>query len=87
VGEPFDLHLQVVGRELFDGCDDAGVEGTPPLREDAVIGLLLHEGVREGVSERWHGTRLIEKLRRLQVLEAALQPILCPLHKSVQQEP
>ena len=65
VGEPFDLLGQPVGIERLEGLDDTGMQGPPPVLEQAAIGHLLRQRVLEGVCEFGEQARLIQKLGAL----------------------
>ena len=76
IGQTFDLvrasprrHLvQALGIEPFKPRDDAGMQGPPPLLQQAAIGHLLGEGVLEGIGEAG-SSRLIEELGGLEMAE------------------
>ena len=71
VREAFNLFIQAVGIQPFDGLDNPGVEGAPTLLEQAAIGHLLRERVLERVFELRKQACLVEKLGGLQVGERA----------------
>ena len=85
VGQPFDLLGQTVGIEPFDGFDDAGVQGPPPLLQETAVGHLVGEGVLEGVLELGEEAGLVEELGGLQVAEAAAQLLLGQLRDGLQE--
>ena len=71
VGQPLDLLGEALGREPLDGLDDAGVQGAPPLLEQALVGHLVGERVLERVLEVGEEARLVEELGGLEVREPA----------------
>ena len=67
---PSDFHLksfvsrlgQLVASEGFQGHDNPGMEGAPPLLEQCLVGHLLGEGVFEGVLDLGEQTHLVKEL-------------------------
>jgi hypothetical protein len=87
VGQAFDLLGQAVSIEGLQGLDNAGMERSPPLLEEAAVGHLVGQGVLESVGQLGEKTRLIEELRRLEVSEAAMEVRLGALGNGLQQQP
>ena len=85
LGEPLDLLVQPIGIEPFEPCDDAGMEGSPPLLEQAAVGHLVSQGMLEGVDTFGEEVRLIEELGGLEVREATVQCLLGHLGNCLQQ--
>ena len=50
-----------------------GMQGAPPLLQQAAVGHLVGEGVLEGVRLLREEARLVEELRRLKVRQAPVQ--------------
>jgi hypothetical protein len=73
VRQTFDLLAHPVGRERLEGLDNAPVQHPPPFQQEAAVGYLVRQGVLEGVFQLGEQARLIQKLRRLQVRQAAVQ--------------
>ena len=73
VRQAFDLLGHPVGGERLDGLDQARVQPPPPLQQQAAVGHLVGQGMLEGVFRLREQARLIQKLRRLQVRQAAVQ--------------
>ena len=65
--------------------DQACVQHPPPLQQEAAIGHLVREGVLEGVFALREQPRLVEKLRRLQVRQAAVQCYLGQFDNGLEQ--
>jgi hypothetical protein len=79
-------HLShAVGRERFEDFDNACVQDPPPLPQEAAVGHLLRQGMREGILWLGEQAGLIEKLRRLQVGQAAVQRRLGYLGNGLEQ--
>ena len=76
MGQPLDLLGEPVGREPLDRLDDAGVEGAPPVLEQAPVGHLVRQRVLERVLEVRKEPRLVEELGGLEVGEAAAERLL-----------
>ena len=65
--QPFHLVGHTVLIEPFDGGDDVAVERALSLLEQAPVGHLVRQGVREGVRLFGKQLRLIQELGRLEV--------------------
>ena len=61
-----------LGRERFDGLDQACMQHPPPLQQQAAVGHLVRQGMLEGVFLFWEQAGLVQKLRRLEVRQAAV---------------
>ena len=85
VREPLDVLGEPVGVEPLDGLDDPGVEGAPPLLEQAAVGDLVGEGVLERVLEVGEEARLVEELGGLEVGEPAAERRLRQLGERLEQ--
>ena len=81
----FDLGGEAVRGESFDGLDNLGMEDTPSLVEETVIGHLLRERMLKRVFEFRKEARLIEKLSRLQMGERPTKGLLRKLRDGLQQ--
>jgi len=75
VGQPFDLLGHLVRSKCLQGCNNTGMQYPPPFLQEAAIGHLVGQGVLEGVCAFGKELRLIEKLSRLKVCEAAVQDV------------
>ena len=73
VRQAFDLLGHPLGRERLEGLDKARVQHPPPLQQEAAVGHLVRQGMLEGVFRLGEQAGLIQKLRRLQVRQAAVQ--------------
>ena len=62
VGQPFDLLAQPVGIERLQCLHDLGMQGAPPLLQQAAVGHLAGEGMLEGVGMLREELRLVEEL-------------------------
>ena len=71
--------------EPFDGVDNPGVQGSPPLLEQAAVGHLVGQGVLEGVCELREEAGFVEELGGLEVAEPAAQLLLGQLGDGLQQ--
>ena len=56
------MQAESIGVQRFDGLDDPGVEDSPPLGWDVVVGHLVREYVFEGVFDIRAATRLLKEL-------------------------
>jgi hypothetical protein len=74
-----------LGRQRLDGLDQARVQPPPPLQQQAAVGHLMGQGVLEGVF--WLGKQagLVQKLRRLEVRQAAVERCLGHVRNGPQQ--
>jgi hypothetical protein len=72
------VHLlgQAVWVQHFKGLDNAGMEDALPLLEQPAIGHLVGQGMLEGEFALGEEPRLVEQLRRLQVVKAPGQSLL-----------
>jgi hypothetical protein len=84
VGEAFDLVRHLVSRQRLEGLHDPRMQNPPPLLKQTPIGHLVGQGMLEGVDPLGKQTGLIEKLRRLQVRETAMQLLLGQLGDGLQ---
>ena len=73
VGQPFDLLGHPVPSERLEGLDDAGMQRSPPLLQQAAVGHLVRQGMLEGVFQLGEEARLVQELRGLEVGEVAVQ--------------
>jgi hypothetical protein len=87
VGQPFHLFNQPVGREPFDGLDDACVQRPPPLLEEAVVGHFVGEGVLEGIGMLREEARFVEEFSGLKLPQTPVQRLLGRIGNGVQQGP
>ena len=71
VRQASDLLTYLAPSKRFQGRDDAGMQRPPPLLEETAVGHLVGQGMRKGVFVCRKEPRLVEKLRRLEVREAA----------------
>jgi hypothetical protein len=62
-----------LGCERLEGLNKARVQPPPPLQQEAAIGHFVRQGVLESVVLLGEQTRLIQKLHRLQMHQAAVQ--------------
>jgi hypothetical protein len=62
--------------ERLDDLDDPGVEGAPPVLEQAAVRHFVGQGVLEGVLEIGKQAHLVEKLASLERRETVPQDIL-----------
>jgi hypothetical protein len=85
VRQVFDLYDLLVPSTGFQGFDNASMQRTPPLVEEAAIGHLVRQGVFEGVDLLGHQARLVEQLGALEVHQALLQRRLGQLGNGLQQ--
>ena len=72
VREAFNVLINAVGIQPFDGRDNPGMEGTPTLLRQAAISHLLRQRVLEHIFKLWKQACLIEKLGGLQMDERAV---------------
>jgi hypothetical protein len=54
-----------VGHQHLDGLNQARVQPSSPLQQQAAVGHLVRQGMLEGVLRLREQARLIQKLRRL----------------------
>ena len=76
MSESIDVLGEAVGIERLDGLDDPGVEGAPPVLEQAAVRHLVGQGVLEGVLEVGKEASLVEKLAGLEGRETVPQDVL-----------
>jgi hypothetical protein len=65
VGQAFDLLDHPLGRQRLEGLDQAPVQPSPPLQQEAAVGHLVRQGMLEGINTVRKQARLIEKLGSL----------------------
>ena len=70
--------------ERFEALDNPGVEPPAPLEQEAVVGHLVRQGMREGIVVLREQPRLVEKLGGLQVRQVTLQTAFRQLSDSLQ---
>ena len=85
VRQAFDLLGHPLGREGLEGLDQSRVQHPPPLQQQAAIGYLVRQGVFEGVFRLGEQARLIQKFRRLQKCQAAVQRRLGQVRNGLEQ--
>jgi hypothetical protein len=85
VRQSVDLLGHPLGHQRLEGFDNACVQPSPPLQQQAVVGHFVRQGMLEGVFRRGKQARLIQELRRLEVLQAAVQRRLGHVRNSLQQ--
>ena len=68
MGQPFDLLGHPVPGERLQGLNDAGMQGPPPLLQEAPVGHLVRESMLEGVLVLREETRLVEKFSGLEAV-------------------
>ena len=85
VRQVFDLLSPLLGCQRLERFDNACVQHAPPLQQQAAVGHLVREGMLEGVLALGKEPRLVEKLGRLEVCQAAMQRVLGQLGKSLEQ--
>src|SRR5262249_54816125 len=83
--EPFHLLDDSVTRSLFQRLDNAGMEHPPSLLQETAISHLVRQGMLEGVLTLREQPDLIEKLRRLEMGQAALHSVFRHLGNGLQQ--
>ena len=67
MGQPFDLLSHPVPSKYFQGLDDASMQCSPPLLEEAAIGYLVCQGMFEGIFQLGEKARLVQEFRCLKV--------------------
>jgi hypothetical protein len=85
VRQAFNLLVQPLPRQPFNGLDNTPMEHPPPLLKQPAVGDLMGQGVFEGVFALWKQPGLIEELGGLQVVEAAAQCLCGHLAHGLQQ--
>jgi hypothetical protein len=68
--QAFGLLAQPLSCERLKGLDDVGMQCSPPLLEQRLVGDLLGERMFEGVFDLGEEARLIQELGGLQMREA-----------------
>ena len=76
VGELMDVLVQPIGVTPFEGADNLCVHGAPPLVQEAPVGHLLGEGVRERVFRLGEEAGLIEQFGGLHVPQTFRERVL-----------
>jgi hypothetical protein len=76
VRQAVDLLSSLVGREGLQDLDQARVQSPPPLPQEAPVGHLVRQGMREGVFGLGEQARLIQQLRCLEMCQAAVQRLV-----------
>ena len=84
--QAFDLLRHLLSSERFKGLDNAGMQHTPPLLQEATIDDLVGEGMLEGECALGEELGLIEKLGGLQVGQATLEHLLEHLGNGVHEQ-
>ena len=74
--QPFHLVVQSVPCQDLQRLNNMRVQHAPPLVQQTLIGHLMGEGVLEGVGALRKQARLIEKLRRLELGETAVERLV-----------
>jgi hypothetical protein len=85
VGEAFDLFRQSVGIERLEGLDDARVQGTAPLLQEAPVSHLVGQRVLEQKLTLGKQPRLIDEFGGLQVRQPTMQRLLGHLRNGLQE--
>ena len=73
MSEPVDLLRQPIWIFALDGLHDPSVQAAPPVLEQALVGDLLRQRVREGVLAIWICPHLLDELRAAQRREDRLE--------------
>jgi hypothetical protein len=84
VSQAFDLFGYPVPSERLEGLDDAGMEQSPPLLQQAAVGHLMGQGVLEGIGVFREEARFVEELAGLEVRKAAMSRRLGQLGNGLQ---
>ena len=85
VRQAFDLLDHPLGRERFEGLNNARVQHPPLLQQETTVGYLVRQGVLEGVFLLGEQAGLIQELCRLQMRQAAVQRRLGHIRNGPQQ--
>src|SRR5262249_31401324 len=87
MGAPLDLGAQGIWGEPLERLEDSPVQLATSILRKAFIRDLVGERVLEGVLEVWRDSRLVKKLHRLKLVEAAPQGIVALIgHRAQQRE-
>src|SRR5262245_24801334 len=73
VSEPLDLLGETIMIEPLDRIRDPGMQGSPPVVEQAFVCHVVGESVLERILEIWIEPSLVEEFRGLQMSEPPLQ--------------
>src|SRR5262249_23827854 len=76
MGESLDLLAKAIPVKHLDRVHDPRVPFPSQLLQQAAIRDLMRERVLERVLEVWKEPRLVDKLRRLQVVESATERLV-----------
>ena len=85
VRQAFNLFGHPLGSERLQGLHNLGMQRPPPLLQEATVGHLVGQGMLEGVLTFRKEPRLVEKLSRLEMREAAVHSVFGHLGNSLQQ--
>ena len=69
MGQPLGLLDEPPRVEALDRLENPGVQGTPPLVEQALVGHVVHQRVTEAVDEIGEERALIEQARGVELIE------------------
>src|SRR5215813_4810440 len=74
--QAFDLFFEPLRVQRLDRRDDASVQSTPPVLQDAPVGHLVRERMLEGVFEVREDARLVQELGGLEMAQRPTQVVL-----------
>src|SRR5262247_4004201 len=83
--QAFDVLREPLRVQRLDRLDDASVQSSPPVLEDAPVGHLVRERMLEGVFKVREDARLVEELGRLEVTQSPTQVVLGRVGNGLQQ--
>jgi hypothetical protein len=85
--QPFDLLVQPVAHQRFQGRDNACMEDAAPLVQEAAVRYCVRQGVLEGICALWKQTGFVEKLSGLHVRQTMVQHLIGRVGNGLQQRP
>src|SRR5499427_9893907 len=76
MSQAFNLFREPLRVQRLDRLDDASVQSSPPVLQDAPVGHLVRERMLEGVFEVREDARLVEELGSLEMTQSPTQVVL-----------
>src|SRR5215510_3977917 len=83
--QAFDLLREPLRVQRLDPLDDASVQSSPSVLQEAPVGHLVCERMLEGVFEVREDARLVQELGRLEVTQSPTQVVLGRVGNGLQQ--
>src|SRR5262245_39850672 len=85
VGQPLDLLDYPVPGKRLNGLNDMGMQRSPPLMQETVVGYLMGQGMLKGILAVWKEACLVQELGLLEVRQTAMQGVFGQLSNGLEQ--